>query len=218
MPLRAISGFNYAYSRIYHRLQLMNACPLPAKGAALLVCNHTSSLDPCLLQSTTHRPILWMMAREYFDQPRLRWLFRMLHCIPVDRNGRDTAATRAAIGALQQGNIVGLFPEGGIEVGDEIQPFFAGTGLIAMRGKSLVYPAYLDGAQRQHSMVGSYLLPSDARVRFGLPIDPRSIVGQGGKKASVTEITESIRQSVIALREKDFFAQIAKKPLDDLKK
>lgn len=203
LPLRAISGFNYSFSRIYHQLQLRNACPLPKKGPALLVCNHTSSLDPCLLQSTTRRPILWMMAREYFDQPRLRWLFRMLHCIPVDRNGRDTAATRAAIGALQQGNIVGLFPEGAIEVGDEIQPFFAGTALMALRGKCLVYPAYLDGSQRGRSMVGCYLKPNVSSVRFGKPIDVQAMQGHGASKMSVTEITEVIRESVIDLRQKD---------------
>lgn len=199
LPLRAIAGFNYLYTRRYHGLQVRNACPIPARGAGLLVCNHTSSLDPCLLQSTTRRPIQWMMAREYYELPRLRWLFRMLHCIPVERSGRDTAATRAAIRALEAGNIVGLFPEGAITTNGHVQPFFAGTALIALRAECPIYPAFLDGTQHGRSMMGSYLWPNVSSIRFGQPMDVSQLQGKGAGKRSVTEITEDIRQAVVDL-------------------
>ncbi len=53
-----------------------------------------------------------MMAKEYFDFKPLRWLFDTVGVILVERSGRDMAATRAAMRALEQGYVLGVFPEG----------------------------------------------------------------------------------------------------------
>ena len=145
-------------------------CTLPANGPALLVCNHISALDPLILQSACPRLIRWMMAREYYDQPALRWFLRALEAIPVERGGRDLSATRRAIRALQAGHIVGIFPEGRIETTRQIEPFQTGVALVAIKTRVPVYPAYIDGSMRGQGMLEAFIYPQQACVRFGPPV------------------------------------------------
>ena len=87
---RLAHGVNRMFSRIYHRVTVESPLALPKRGAAILVCNHISGLDPLLLQSVTPRVIVWMMAREYYEIRAMKPFFRAIRAIPVDRSGRDS--------------------------------------------------------------------------------------------------------------------------------
>ena len=91
---------NAILARVYHRTIVRSPLHLPRHGPGILVCNHISGLDPVLVQSVCPRLVVWMMAREYYEIPGLRWLFETIEAIPVDRSGRDMAATRAALRRL----------------------------------------------------------------------------------------------------------------------
>src|SRR4051812_16632942 len=65
--VHALQGINRFFARVYHRLDVLTPCRLPEKGAAILICNHTSPLDPQLIQAVCPRLIRWMMAAEYAD-------------------------------------------------------------------------------------------------------------------------------------------------------
>jgi len=158
---------NLVWTRLYHHLKVDRRPCLPTVGPAILICNHTSGLDPMFLQSCCSRLIIWMMAREYYEIRALKWAFRTIEAIPVDRNGRDFAATRAAFRALEQGRVVGIFPEGRIETTKELLPFHTGVALMAIKSKAPVFPAFLDGSQRNKEMVSALLRPNQARVSFG---------------------------------------------------
>ena len=54
----------------------------------ILICNHTSALDPMLIQSVCRRVIVWMMAKEYYEIRLMMPIFRALEVIPVDRGAR----------------------------------------------------------------------------------------------------------------------------------
>ena len=113
--IRALKAVNAFYCRAFHRLELLSPLPrLPETGPAILVCNHTSGIDPFLIQAVCTRVITWMMAKEFYDMPGVKWAFRLIGAIPVARSGRDATATRAAIRALHDGQILGIFPEGRI--------------------------------------------------------------------------------------------------------
>ncbi len=97
------------FSRAYHRTDVLIPQRLPPRGPAILVCNHTSGLDPALIQSVCPRLIVWMMAREYYEMKAMKWMYNQIEAIPVDRSGRDMAATRAALRATWQGTRPGHF-------------------------------------------------------------------------------------------------------------
>jgi 1-acyl-sn-glycerol-3-phosphate acyltransferase len=188
---------NRLFCRAYHRIDTLRPEQLPRSGAAILVCNHVSGLDPMLLQSACRRLIIWMMAREYYDIRSLTWLYKLVEAIPVDRSGRDLAATRAALRALHQGRVVGIFPEGRIETSQDLLPFQTGVALMAIKTGVPVYPAYLEGTQRGREMVDAVVHPNRAVIRFGDAVEfPRDSTS----KDALENATARIRAAVWALR------------------
>lgn len=184
------------FSTMYHDLKVLTPCPLPARGGAILVCNHTSSLDPVLLQAAVPRVITWMMAREYNNVFGVQWFLNAIEPILVERSGRDMAATRAALRALKDGKILGLFPEGKITKTTELLPFQSGIALLALKSGAPVYPAYLDGTQRMKGMIEAFARPNHVTLAFGPQVQLGSDDdGREGLEAA----TEKIRAAVAAL-------------------
>jgi len=195
--IRVLQGITVCYARIYHGLTVARSPHLPKKGAAILVCNHTSSLDPILLQAICPRLVRWMMAKEYFQVKPLRFFFRAVGVILVDRGGRDMAATRAALRALDDGYVLGVFPEGKIETSSDLLPFMSGIGMMALRSGAPVYAAYLDGTQRGKDMVEVYVHRVRATVAFGPQVD---LSGLNNDKEGIQTATARIQEAVEALK------------------
>jgi 1-acyl-sn-glycerol-3-phosphate acyltransferase len=191
--VRRLMTANEGFCQIYHRVDLIGRCTLPARGPAILVSNHVSGLDPLLIQSVCPRMIVWMMAREYYNVKPLSWIFRTVEAIPVDRSGRDLAATRAAMRALEAQRILGVFPEGRIETSSELLEFQTGVALLAIKAGVDVYPAYLDGTQRGKEMLRAFALPNRARLIFGpsIPLD-RSKTDRESLQAATARIAEAV--------------------------
>jgi len=156
----------------FHDVTILSDCPLPRSGPALLVSNHISGLDPVVYQSLCPRRIVWMMASEYYEMKTLRWFYRAVDAIPVHRNNRDTAAVRAALRKLAEGEVVGLFPEGRIGSEGEVLPFQNGVAMLALKSGAPVYPAFIEGTSRGADMLDSFLYPHRLYVAFGPAIVP----------------------------------------------
>jgi 1-acyl-sn-glycerol-3-phosphate acyltransferase len=193
LSLQFLHAINVCFSRIYHRVDVLAPIRLPRRGGAILVCNHTSGLDPLLIQSVSRRLIVWMMASEYYEIKWLVPLFDLLEVIPVDRGKPDAASTRAALRALANGQVLGVFPEGRIETSRELLPFHTGIALLAMRSGVPIYPAYLDGTQRGKEMGPAFAFQNRATLRFGPPmVIPR--------KTGRSELSAATRQIEMAVR------------------
>jgi 1-acyl-sn-glycerol-3-phosphate acyltransferase len=186
------------FSRVYHHVDVRNHCRLPRTGAAILVCNHLSGLDPVLIQACCPRLIRWMMAREYYQQPVLKTIFDTIGIIPVDRSGRDMAATRAALRALKNGYVLGVFPEGKIETNGELLPFQSGIGLLAEKSQAPIYPAYMEGTQRGQDMLPAYFHRQTASLSFG---EPLIFQRSSGDRQALHRFTDQVRNSVELLRQ-----------------
>ena len=184
------------FSTMYHDLKVLTPNPIPARGGAILVCNHTSSLDPVLLQAAVPRVITWMMAKEYSKVFGVQWFLNAIEPILVERSGRDMAATRAALRALKDGKLLGLFPEGKIEKTHDLLEFQSGIALLALKSRAPVYPAYLDGSQRLKGMLEAFARPNHVTLAFGPPVklDPDRDDREG-----LEDATARIRSAVEAL-------------------
>lgn len=190
--MSAVRGLNYVYTRVFHQTQVVAPCGLPARGSAILVCNHTSGLDPLLLQASTRRIIVWMMAREYFEIRALKWFFELVDAIPVDRSGKDLSATRDALRALQSGRVLGVFPEGRIEETEDLLPFQTGAAMLARRAQCPVYPAYLTGTQRRKGMLNAFTRSQRVTLTFG----PRVELSESEDKSDLQADTRSIESAI----------------------
>ena len=117
-------------SRCVYRFKITGDDNIPTQGAAVLTCNHVSFIDPVLLMAASPRPIYFVMDHRIFRMPVLGWLFRLAKAIPIASRSEDPAAYEAAFEAaakvLRQGDLLAIFPEGGITRNGELQPFKGG--------------------------------------------------------------------------------------------
>jgi 1-acyl-sn-glycerol-3-phosphate acyltransferase len=201
LTVHIVRAMNVCFARIYHRLEVVSSCRLPRTGPAILACNHTSGLDPALIQSACRRDIIWMMAREYYEQPALRWFFKLVRAIPVDRSGQDMSATRQAMRALNSGYVLGIFPEGKIETDrHSLLPFQTGVAMMALKTGVEVYPAYLEGSQRGRSMLEACLQSQSAKIAFGHRVD-LSAFDLPGRRPDHQGATKVLEEKILDLRQ-----------------
>jgi 1-acyl-sn-glycerol-3-phosphate acyltransferase len=145
-----------------------------------------------------------MVAREYYQQWGVKWILDQVGAIPVDRTGRDLAATRAALTALEAGYVLGVFPEGKIETTNELLPFQSGIILLAAKSGAPIYPAFLEGTQRGKKMLTAILIPNKARLSFGVPlVEDRS----AASRDNMALAAETVRNSVEQLRVKTIMSR-----------
>jgi 1-acyl-sn-glycerol-3-phosphate acyltransferase len=120
----------FMVSRCIYRFKISGDENLPARGAAVLVCNHVSFIDPVLLMAASSRPVYFLMDHQIFRMRLLGWLFRLAKAIPVAPHAQDPAAYEAAFEAaaqvLRNGDLLVIFPEGGLTPDGELQPFKGG--------------------------------------------------------------------------------------------
>jgi len=114
---------------------------LPREGGFLYAANHSSWWDPILLQITSPRPVNWLAKKEMMSSAFNRWFFfDKGGCIPVDRNARNPEAFSAAVKALHDGRVIGIFPEGTRFVG-KLGPAKTGVARLALESGAPIVPA-----------------------------------------------------------------------------
>lgn len=104
---------------------------VPKQGGLLLLANHTSDLDPVLVQGATNRQVFFMAKDELFQMPVLGKLIRWFQAFPVKRGEPDRGAIRLAVDLIKSGEVVCVFPEGQLSESGELQPILPGVELIA---------------------------------------------------------------------------------------
>jgi 1-acyl-sn-glycerol-3-phosphate acyltransferase len=90
---------------------------IPRTGAALLLANHISHFDPALMALRFPRYIHYMADKPLLEIPLYGKMLEWGYVFPIDRTKNDRAALRTAMARLEGGNVVGIFPEGGIRHG-----------------------------------------------------------------------------------------------------
>jgi len=172
---------------LLYRIRLSGEENIPQKGPAVLVCNHVSFVDALVLGGSVHRPIRFVMYYRIFQVPLLRFLFRDAKAIPIASAREDETLLNDAYekidAELDAGQVVCIFPEGGITRDGLIQPFRSGIERIIERRPVPVIPVALAGLwgswfSRQsggglRKIPGKLLARVD--VRIGEPVPPADI-------------------------------------------
>lgn len=125
---------------------------LPDKnhGGAILAINHVSYLDFALAGTAAlpmKRYVRFMAKKELFDNKLAGPLLRGMHHISVDRSN-GSGSFVAAMRALRDGEIIGIFPEGTISVSFEIKELKTGVIRLAQGAGVPVIPTIIWGSQR----------------------------------------------------------------------
>jgi 1-acyl-sn-glycerol-3-phosphate acyltransferase len=172
---------------VVYRIRPTGLENIPNKGPVVVVCNHVSFIDPIILGGSVRRPMRFVMWYKIFQIPLLKFLFRTAKAIPIasakeDRQLMDEAFEKVDA-ELAAGNVVCIFPEGGITRDGEIQRFRPGIEKIIRRRAVPVVPAALGRlwgswfSRRQSGGIRKIPGRLFARVpvSFGEPVPPSEV-------------------------------------------
>ncbi|MEO6925437.1 MAG: MFS transporter [Rhodanobacter sp.] len=163
-----------------YRVRVDGMQHLPEEGPALLVCNHVSFMDALLLMANLRRSPRFVMYYKIFKTPVLSFVFRTAKAIPIAGYKEDPAVLQEAYdaidAALADGELVCIFPEGGLTGDGEVAPFKPGLEKILARRPVPVVPMALRGLwgsvwSRRDTRLGRMRLPRRFRARIELVID-----------------------------------------------
>ncbi|APV51654.1 glycerol acyltransferase [Betaproteobacteria bacterium GR16-43] len=184
-----------------YRLRETGIENIPEKGAAVLVCNHVSFVDPLVVLAASPRPIRFVMDHRIFKTPIVSFVFRTGKAIPIAPAKEDEAMLNRAYDliaeALENGELVAIFPEGRITDTGEFYPFKNGIRRILDRTPVPVVPMALQG------LWGSFFSRKDGPAmskpqRMALSKKIGLAVGPAVAPDGVTP--ENLQVSVTALR------------------
>jgi len=174
---------------IFYRVKSIGWENIP-QGGALVICNHLSYVDAVVLQIASPRPIRFIAFAGFVKSPVMRFIFRAAGVIPVTAN-KPMKGIRLAVEAIQNGELVCVFPEGAISRTGQLMQLKRGFGLIAETSKAPVVPAAIDGLWGSiYSFAGNkYLwkppriMPTHVCVVFGRPIPPEKVTMDSARRA-----------------------------------
>ncbi len=153
---------------------------LPATGPVLLASNHVSFPDFLFIGQSmldTKRLVRFMCRHDIWDSPA-RWAMDGMRHIPVDRQA-PAAAYLQARRLLREGEVVCVFPEGGISAAYTVRALMRGAAGLARETGAPLLPVSIWGSQRlwgqKRSVDAPFPRPDLARgrvvdVRFGEPM------------------------------------------------
>lgn len=167
----------------YHHAERVQQIDAPF----ILIGNHNSMLDPLLVGWKCRRyQIRYLGKKELTQNPILKWLFKQLLMIPVDRHNMDMTAVRACLKTLKEGHALGIFPEGTRHKEGVMQDLESGVAMIALRGNAPMLPVYVSGKPRFLRRVHCY---------YGEPISVAELAQSGVSKDNCEKLLAIIRQT-----------------------
>lgn len=164
------------------------------RGGAVVIANHTKFVDPVALYCAFwYRRVHIMAMQEIFSRKLGNWFFRNALCIPVNRRDFSIDSFRAAVEVLEDGGILGVFPEGKINPDvSTVGPFQSGAVLMAMKGHAPIVPVYIVPPKKWYQRIVMVI---------GEPIDPKEFCGGTASLRAIDDISQKLREKELELME-----------------
>ena len=167
---RFIRGFFGGFFKLVYRVKIVGRENEVTDKPYIVCANHTSLMDVVMLVISFKGQIHFMAKKEIFKVPILRSFVKAMGGFPIDRKGSDVAAIKKTISMLNEGNNIGIFPQGtrrpfenprDTEVKD-------GIGMIASRAGVGFMPVYIKTKREKLSLfrrtkivIGEYISPEE---------------------------------------------------------
>lgn len=179
-------GFRTLVRRLY-RVEVDGAQRVPATGGAILAANHASIWDPFILAVATEREIHYMAKAELFRFAPLARTFRALNAFPVERGGGDRTAMSEAARFLEDGALLGIFPQGTSKL-ERQNGWHRGAARLALATGAPLIPVRLIGTRGR-------AFRTRVRIVVGAPI---AVAATRPTVAAARTLTDRLEQAVAA--------------------
>jgi 1-acyl-sn-glycerol-3-phosphate acyltransferase len=188
-------GFRAWFRQLY-RVELAGHERVPAHGPVIIVANHESMVDPWFLGLVTPRTIHWMAKAELWRNRFARPLVEGFGAFPVERGRGDSAAVGRAGRLLEQGRVLGIFPQGTCYP-LRSRRWHRGAARLALATGAPIVPVCLVATER-------VLRPR--KVKLGLPLvrvlvaSPVEVARQRPTAAAAEALTGELEAAIETLR------------------
>lgn len=183
---------------VWLRLRARGIERVAESGGGLVLINHQSFLDPLLVGVPLQRPVSFLARDTLFPIPFVGWVLRSTYAMPINRDAASTGTIRQAIRRIDDGFLVGLFPEGTRCVEGKVGEFKPGFISLIRRIKLPVYPVGIAGAHEAMPRRGLLrLCPRKVHVVFGEPLCPERLK-ELSKKGHEEALVEYARNAVVS--------------------
>jgi 1-acyl-sn-glycerol-3-phosphate acyltransferase len=196
VPLGIVRRIAALLARTIFRLRVLGLEHLPPSGPVLIAGNHTGFLDGPIVFVTLPRPATFLVKSELYAGPWAKVL-AFARQIPVQRGAPDRTALNRALGVLDGGGVLGVFPEGTRGEG-KLETIQHGIGYLALRSGCVVVPVLCAGtadALPKGRLLPRWRTPVD--VVFGPPFRIE-IEGNPRARSTVAAAAEQVRQHLLA--------------------
>lgn len=186
--------FKPGVSAVY-RIEAHGVENIPVSGA-ILASNHTAFSDVLVISAASTRQVRYMAKKELFKIPLLSPLIRALGAYPVNRGGADVGSIKRTFELIEQGELIGIFPQGhrygGVD--PRTTEVKSGVGMIAYHTKATVVPVFLDSKR------GKTRLFQKNIVTFGTPISFEELSFNKGGMTEYTTASKIVFRRICAIK------------------
>ena len=177
--------------------RVLGAWRVPATGPVIFAVNHSHVVDGPMVIGVAPRPSHFLVKKEAFVGLLGPFMTRVGQ-IKVDRDTTDRTAITRALGVLENGGVLGIFPEGTRGEGD-FAALRAGLAYFAVRGGAPIVPVAVLGSSDRPGRLIKGLPPLRSRVDvvFGEPFEAGDDSGRRTRKV-LDEATGRIQKQLAA--------------------
>jgi 1-acyl-sn-glycerol-3-phosphate acyltransferase len=196
-PYRFVIRMALVLFRLFgFRFDVRGSEHVPTTGGAIICSNHVSFFDFTYLglgALPQHRLVRFMAKSSVFDHWFAGRFMRAMQHIPVDRKA-GAAAFEAAVRALKDGEVIGVFPEATISTSFTVKDLKAGAARMASQSGAPIIPAAVWGGHRVATKGHVKLRRGVAvTVILGEPI----VAGPGEKAQSLLRRTRAAMEQLL---------------------
>ncbi|MBX2836523.1 MAG: MFS transporter [Gammaproteobacteria bacterium] len=183
-----------------YRVKSIDLDKIPKDGAAVLAANHVSFVDALVVGGTIRRPVRFVMYHKIYNLPILNFVFKTAKAIPIAGAKEDKTMYDSAFEemrrAVDEGDLLCIFPEGQITHDGEMNDFRPGIERLIADRPAPVVPIALRG------LWGSLFSRSGGRALLKMP---RRLFARidivAGDPIPATDVTAAkLQKTVLELR------------------
>jgi 1-acyl-sn-glycerol-3-phosphate acyltransferase len=120
--------------------------------------------------------------------------------MPINREAARGGSIRLAVERMEQGYLIGIFPEGTRSSGTQVREFRPGFLAMVRRTNQPVYPVGIVGADRVMPRGAWFIRPGKIQIVYGTPFTPEEMAGlQSGDDAAFCELARQRVSECVAL-------------------
>lgn len=173
----------------------------PKKGPLLVVGNHTAAMEAVMLNIYSRRPVEMLSAADTPAEKVTEIVADLYGVIPLHRGSYDRAAMRSALDVLQQGGLIGLFPEGGIWQEGK-KKALPGIAWLSVHSGAPVLPIGFNDTTGSMNAAFKFQRPK-LTMQVGQAIPPAAIPPGKPRKEYLQEYADQVMEAVHQLVPQD---------------